>query len=66
MVVLWKYGVPGCMVRLIQQMYTGTWCQVQVEGEASDQFEVKTGARQECPIPDCLQLLYGQHLEEGN
>ena len=43
MAVLRKYGVLGHMARLIEQMYTGTWCQVQVEGEASNLFEVKTG-----------------------
>ena len=47
MALLPKNGVPGHMVRLNEQMYTGTWCQVQVEGEASEWFEVKAGVRQE-------------------
>lgn len=44
MAVLWKYGVPGHMVRLIKQMCVGSWFQVKTKGEVSERFEVKTGA----------------------
>ena len=44
MAVLRKYGVPCHMVSLIKQLYAGTWCQVKMEGEVSEWFEVKTGA----------------------
>ena len=60
MTVLQRYGVPAKIGRLIEQMYSGTWCQVKGEGELSEKFEVSTGARhlrmriQEFSLPSLL------------
>ena len=62
MAVLRKYRVPGHMVRLIEQMHTGTWCQVQVEREVSEQFEVKTGPRQGCVLSPILFNCYMDNI----
>ena len=62
MTVLWKYGVPANIGRLIEQMYTGTWCQVKVEGELSEKFEVSTGARQGCILSPILFNCYMDNI----
>ena len=62
MVVLRKCGVPDHMVKLIAQMYAGTWCQVKMEGEVSERFEVKTGARQGCVLSPILFNCYMDNI----
>ena len=62
MAVLRKYGVPSHMVSLIEQLYAGTWCQVKMEGEVSERFEVKTGARQGCVLSPILFNCYMDNI----
>ena len=58
MAVLRKYGVPGHTVSLVEQVYAGTWCQVKLEGEVSERFEVQTGVQQGCALSPILFTCY--------
>ena len=62
MAVLRKYGVPCHMVSLIEQLYAGTWCQVKMEGEVSERFEVKIGVRQGCVLSPILFNCYMDNI----
>ena len=68
--VLRSYGVPQQLVEIIQDLYTGTQCQVRTEDGESQVFEVKTGVRQGCLL-SCSTVLWTEssrtrmrHLEE--
>ena len=52
--ILKKYGVPQVLVDLIQELYSGTWCQVRADGNVSPSFEVKSGVRQGCVLSPLL------------
>ena len=49
---LWKllrhYGVPDKIVKIIRNSYKGRTCRVELQGQLSDSFEVRTGVRQRC------------------
>ena len=44
----------------------GTWCHVRTTDGTSQDFEVKTGVRQGCPITHPVQLFHGQNPEGGS
>ena len=52
--VLGSYGVPQQLVEIIQDLYTGTQCQVRTEDGESQAFEAKTGVRQDCVLSPLL------------
>ena len=62
MAVLWKYGVPGHTVGLVDQMYAGTWCWVKMEVEVSKWFVVQTGVRQGCVLFPILFNCYRDNI----
>ena len=52
--ILKEYGVPQLLIDLIQELYSGTWCQVRADGSVSPGFEVKSGVRQGCVLSPLL------------
>ncbi len=62
MALLWKYGVPGHTVSLLEQMYAETWCRVKLEGEVSERFDVQTGVRQGCVLSPILFNCYMDNI----
>ena len=48
--ILRQYGIPAKLVRLVQACYQGSRGRVRVGGDLSDEFDVKTGLRQGCPL----------------
>ena len=53
------YGMPATFVKLIQQTYENSTCQVIHNGKLSETFEVKTGVRQGCILSTliCIMVL---------
>src|SRR5699024_8582339 len=55
---LWRtlaeMGIPSKYVRLIQECYAGTSCQVRFAGQLSDRFTVRNGLRQGDPLAPTL------------
>ena len=43
---------------LVEQLYSGRWCQLRLEDEVSGRFEVKTGVRQGCALSSILFNCY--------
>ena len=52
--ILKEYGVPQVLIDLIQELYSGTWCQVRADGSVSPRSEVKSGVRQGCVLSPLL------------
>ena len=59
--VIWRlmehHGIPQKMIKLIQQLYENSSCQVIHNGKLSDHFEVKTGVRQGCLLSPLIFLM---------
>ncbi|KAL6730841.1 hypothetical protein Aduo_001773 [Ancylostoma duodenale] len=47
-------GIPGKIIRLLQNTYDGSKCKVRVRGGMSESFTVSTGVRQGCVISPLL------------
>ena len=60
--VLWKYGVPGCLVDLVRSFHDGMAATVAVGGEEAPPFEVRNGLRQGCTIAPTLFILYFEQV----
>ena len=48
--ILRLYGVPLQLVDIIKEFYTGTRCHVRTTDGVSEDFQVKTGVRQDCVL----------------
>ena len=46
--------VPGHLIDIIEEMYTGTWCQVKTDEGSSEEFKVESGVRQGCVLSPLL------------
>ena len=49
-----NYKVPGLLIDIIEEMYTGTWCQVKTAEGSSEEFKVESGVRQGCVLSPLL------------
>ena len=58
---LWKilrhYGVPMKLVNMIKNSYEGMSCRVIHDGQLKENFEIRTGVRQECLLSPFLFIL---------
>ena len=52
--IMKSHGVPQQLVKIIEDLYTGTWCHVRTADGTSQDFEVKTGVRQGCVLSPIL------------
>jgi len=59
--VIWQlmghYGVPPKFIRLIQELYEASSCQVIRNGKLSDPFEMNTGVRQGCLLSPMIFIM---------
>ena len=58
---LWKilrhYGMPMKLVNMIKNSYEGMSCRVIHDGQLTENFEIRTGVRQECLLSPFLFIL---------
>ena len=56
--VLIKIGVPGRMLRVIEELHEGMNARIEVEGELTDRIKVVNGVRQGCCLASLLFNIY--------
>ena len=52
--LLGKYGVDHKLIRILKNLYEGIMACVRIEGENTEEFDVKTGLRQGCILSPTL------------
>ena len=63
-----KYGVDPKLIRILKNLYEGIMAFVRIEGENTEEFNVKTGLRQGCILSPTLvdiTLDYMRRAMEG-
>ena len=59
--IIWQlmhhYGIPSKFIKLIQDLYESSSCQVIHNGKLSESFEMITGARQGCLLSPMIFIM---------